>query len=478
MSVWGTIYNNTRAALSTHMTTMAQLQEQVASGARINRISDDPSDAHRILQLRAQSESLGRYGENIEEVSRRLELGYNVLQEMSDSLRSALESLEQSVSATYNQDTRTILGQSFNETVEQMLSLVGTNSIGQYLFSGADTQTQPYDTETDGEYITAVTYQGSLDDLSTSVAPGVEVPAALVAETLFRVDDRQEPEFLGETGVQAGSGTSSIRGDLYLDVTHKETNVVSDPDGVNLQISADPSGYDTILGIHSLEVDVTQNTIRFVDGPLTTFSGTETSLAVANADGDVVYVDVTALNASLPGSATVEIQSDGYLSLGDGAAATELTDFAATNLAVFDDDGRVLYVDATGIERTGLAPVQVPGTHDLFGTLIHTGQVLRNDRGLTDAAQKDLLANATEAVRQVILSVTRGMTSIGARLESLDSLGTNLENIQASADDQANALENADLTQVATDLARAQTLYEMTLASTAKLLSLSLLDYI
>jgi len=456
---------------------LTRLQEQVASGARINRVSQDPADAHQILRLRAQSESLLLYGRNLQDVTRTLELTYTVVQEISNELRSVLENIEQSVSGTYNQNSRTILGENVNAIVEQVTSLVNTSSLGRFLFSGAKTETQSYVTETDGQYITSLRYQGSMDNLLAPVAPQVDVPATVVGEKLFRADERRAPEFLGNTGAQTGAGTSSVRGNLYLELTHKETNVVSDPDGVNLQMSANPQLADTILGRHDLIVDTTQNTIRFAGGPVTTFTGTETGLAVHNSEQDVVYVDVSNLNA-LPGPATVTIQADGYLSIDDDAPTVELTDFTDDNVAVLDSDGRVLYVNATGIERTGLEPIRVPGTSDMFDTLIQAGQVLRNDRRLSEGQQRELLRDSSAAMREVVARVTQGMTSLGARLEAVGTLNTSLENIKASADNQAGALENADIAEVATDLARTQTLYEMTLASTARLMGLSLLDYL
>jgi len=95
MGVWGNIYNNTQVALRTHALRLTRLQEQVASGARINRVSQDPADAHQILRLRAQSESLLLYGRNLQDVTRTLELTYTVVQEISNELRSVLEKVEQ-----------------------------------------------------------------------------------------------------------------------------------------------------------------------------------------------------------------------------------------------------------------------------------------------------------------------------------------------------------------------------------------------
>ena len=60
----------------------------------------------------------------------------------------------------------------------------------------------------------------------------------------------------------------------------------------------------------------------------------------------------------------------------------------------------------------------------------------------------------------------------------LDTLDKRLETRQAPTAEQAALLEDADIVQAATHLARQQTLYEMTLASLARLLRLSLFDYI
>jgi flagellar hook-associated protein 3 FlgL len=105
MSGWGAVYNNTRMALHLQAQQMARLQEQAASGARVNRASDDPSDAYRILKLRAESEVLGEYGNNLEDVTRTLELAHNVLQDISTNLRTVRQKAEQGASGTYGRSS-------------------------------------------------------------------------------------------------------------------------------------------------------------------------------------------------------------------------------------------------------------------------------------------------------------------------------------------------------------------------------------
>jgi flagellin-like hook-associated protein FlgL len=60
----------------------------------------------------------------------------------------------------------------------------------------------------------------------------------------------------------------------------------------------------------------------------------------------------------------------------------------------------------------------------------------------------------------------------------MGSLRESLTRLRDHVELQRDGLEDADVVEVATDLAREQTLYEMTLAVSSKLLNLSLLDYL
>ena len=62
-------YNNIGFALSLHTEQLARLQEQISTGSRINRASDDPSAAYRVLGLGSQNKSLGNYITNLSETT-------------------------------------------------------------------------------------------------------------------------------------------------------------------------------------------------------------------------------------------------------------------------------------------------------------------------------------------------------------------------------------------------------------------------
>jgi flagellin-like hook-associated protein FlgL len=166
------------------------------------------------------------------------------------------------------------------------------------------------------------------------------------------------------------------------------------------------------------------------------------------------------------------------LSLDDGATTTTVTDFTQQAAVIDARTGGVLMVDPSGINATGLDAVTVPGSGDLFGTLIHIRDLLSNTQGLDSSRQQELLRQAGTSLTTVTDNLTQKLAAVGSRIQALDSMTQTLETNRNSAGDQADMLQDADIVNVATELARSQNLYEMTLASAAKLLSLSLLDFI
>ena len=81
------------------------------------------------------------------------------------------------------------------------------------------------------------------------------------------------------------------------------------------------------------------------------------------------------------------VQSAGALSVDDGATTTPLA--AADNIAVTDSrTGAILYVNGTSVTLTGIEPVAVPGTHDLFSTLIAAREGRMTAKGALKARVK------------------------------------------------------------------------------------------
>lgn len=396
------VYNNVSFALHLHSNALAALQENVTTGSRVNRSSDAPSSAYRVLGLNSQQRYLTNYMNNIDTAMSAQDMMSSVLQDMATTITETRVNLTQIVSGTYGegqagQDARERSAREINDVLEQMVSSANTKHTGQYLFGGENTSTAPYAVErnSNGE-ITRVTYQGSLEERKTEMAPGVLTDISFAGNDIFGMDNRGTPVFYGTTGASAGSGTSNVRGDVWLTVE-----------------------YDTVNSNYKLSID---------DGA--------TWVAVPAAPADT------------------------------------------TNIAVTNASGQVLYVNASTITAEGVEMVKVPGTYDLFNALISTRDLLRNERGLPTTTVMDLMEQAATAMEATKNVLVEKETSIGSKINFLDALKNSLENVKANGEEEATMLQEADIAQIAIDISRRETLYEMSLSVAGKLMSVSLLDFI
>ncbi|MBN1974924.1 MAG: flagellar hook-associated protein FlgL [Sedimentisphaerales bacterium] len=258
------IYNNVSYALLINTEAMTKLQEQVSTGSRINRISDDSTSAYKVLGLETEQRSLSNYINTITETMDSLEISSYIVQSMVSSISNVRTLLTQITSGTYNEVDRTTTAEGIDEILEELLALANRKNNGQYLFGGSSSGSEPYLAErTDGK-ITSVTYHGSFKNRDVEVADGMQTASLLVGEEVFCSNDRGTSQFFGSTGASEGSGTSSVKGDIWLTVTGSEGNWTLS-----------------------------------IDGGLTTFSsdGTDTNLAVVNStNGQVLYVDTTQIS--------------------------------------------------------------------------------------------------------------------------------------------------------------------------------------
>ena len=387
------MYDKTVYALSLHTDAITRLQEQVSTGSRVNRASDAPSDAYRILALSTQERTLKNYQESIGELNGVLQNTSTILSDMDGRLTETLTALTQLVGGIYGPDAPAKLAETVNDTLEQLISMANTKYANQYLFGGNKTTAPPYAVEYTGGVITKVTYQGSDEARETEVADSVQVKGYRAGDDVFRVDKRKAPEFLGQTGAANGTGTSTVRGDVWLMVDH---------DGTNYRVSID-----------------------------------------------------------------------------DGATFVTVPAGGSANQAVTDSrTGRVLYVDTTGINSTGVELVRVPGTYDVFNMLIGLRDMLLNARGIPEQELLSYVNDSVASVREVQGLLGQSNTVIGSEINYLDQLKDSMEDMQFDAQDQRSYLQDADVAQIAVDLSRYEVLYELSLSIAGKLMSTSLLDFI
>jgi flagellar hook-associated protein 3 len=464
---WGAIYNNAVYGIRIHTSRMTMLQEQIATGNRVIRASDSPADVYRIMALRQTESDFDSYFKNLDEVETSLLEGSNALQQLSNIATRVGVLVAQGSTGTYGDENREAMAEEINELLEQAVSLADHKVLGRYIFGGADSTTPPFEATEENGRITSVRYVGSYDERPVPVAPGVTMSGQIVGDRVFRNQDRQDIEFFSDTGAAPGAGTPSVRNDFWLTI-ERATQYPVGASGLQAGLS---SNQDTIFGDHTVTIDAAANTIRLDGGAVVNYTGAETNLEVTNAAGEVIHVDMTGALAT--GSYAI---TSGQMRIGD-ATATPI-DFSDDNMVITNAAGEIMYVDATGITDPGEVRVQNRGTYDLFNSLIYVRDLLLNTHNLGTGATLDALKYAQDAIDAVARGFRQRTTILGGRLGGVDRLRETLTGLRDHAKAEADAIEQADIADVATDLARTQTLYEMSLAATSKVLSLTLLDFI
>ncbi|MGA2677989.1 MAG: flagellar hook-associated protein FlgL [Sedimentisphaerales bacterium] len=241
-------YNNVTYALYRYTSKLTQLQEEASTGSKINRVSDDPSDAYRVLTLQNEESSLKNYSDKLADMCNTLDTSSSIVQSMASTINTAKVDITQVTSGTYDQSSRDSTASAINDLLGQLVQMANTQYDGQYLFGGNNTSSAPFVAKYDSSgNITSVTYQGSQQDRTVEVAPGVSASAYINGDDLFSSNDRGTPVFTSTTGAAAGSGTSSVTGSVWLTVSADDDGnyKLSIDDGASW-VSVPPGGDDNL----------------------------------------------------------------------------------------------------------------------------------------------------------------------------------------------------------------------------------------
>ncbi|MCW9058349.1 MAG: flagellar hook-associated protein FlgL [Gammaproteobacteria bacterium] len=137
--------------------TVSKLQQQIASGKRIQSPADDPAGAVRILDVRQAIDTTSQYQRNINLARERLAVEDSTLDSSVDVLQRVRELAIQANNDTQSPQTRAAIATEIRQRLEDLLDLANTaGANGEYIFSGFNTKTQPFAVDGAGNHV----YQG------------------------------------------------------------------------------------------------------------------------------------------------------------------------------------------------------------------------------------------------------------------------------------------------------------------------------
>ncbi len=181
-----TIINSTLLHVQRSTSNLSKLQEQISTGKKVNRPSDAPADARKILNLRSEGFRLDLYASNVQTGIQSLNLNSSTLQNTANVLQRIQELTMQGINATTDQVGRNAIASEINQLVESILQNANSTRTGRYIFAGTATKTVPFETtrNSKGE-ISAVTYKGNREKIEYPVGPSTTVQVNQTGNEVF-----------------------------------------------------------------------------------------------------------------------------------------------------------------------------------------------------------------------------------------------------------------------------------------------------
>lgn len=153
-----TLYN-----LQNSINRVATIQDQLSTGRRVNRPSDDPIDFPFSLSQRTTINLGQSHMRNINNARSNLDLSEASLNSLTEVVQSVRQLAVQGANETNDAEARLALSDQVKELYGEIINLANSNFNGRYIFGGSTTTEQPF-VDKDGE----VLYQG--DDFKQQVS--------------------------------------------------------------------------------------------------------------------------------------------------------------------------------------------------------------------------------------------------------------------------------------------------------------------
>lgn len=124
---------------------IATAQEQIASGKRINRPSDDPFGAATVIDINTNQSNLSQFQKAGSSATTNLDASDNALSSYGNLLGRAQALLGQGLSSFTSSDGRQAIAKEIDTITSSVLDIANQNVQGVYLFGGTRQDVPPFD---------------------------------------------------------------------------------------------------------------------------------------------------------------------------------------------------------------------------------------------------------------------------------------------------------------------------------------------
>lgn len=250
-----------------------QTQEQISTGKRVNRPSDDPVAAARILKLDQELQRINTYQRNVDLAENRLEQEENALDRSVDVIQRIRELTVQAGNGSLSRNDRISISAEIKERLGQLADISNTrDASGEYIFSGFQGANPAFAKDSGGRWV----YQGDEGQRSLEIDDGVTVPISDHGKGIYsNVPAAITVE--GDPGNQPGARINN------LEVIDQNAFDAVAPDDIEITVDATAG---TLTAINSRTGDLlTTPPVPYTEGEPVEVAGVSATITGAG-DGD------------------------------------------------------------------------------------------------------------------------------------------------------------------------------------------------
>jgi flagellar hook-associated protein 3 FlgL len=486
-----TIFDSNVATLSQQQSRLIQTQQQIATGRRVLTAADDPVAATRALDI-AQSDAINtQYAANRAAARHSTSLAESSLQSVTTLLQDAKSTAVAAGNGSLNNTDRQTLAAELNGRLQELMGLANaTDGAGNYLFSGYQSGTQPF-----ANVAGVMSYAGDDGQRAMQVSQSRQLASTDSGADIFMRVKNGNGTFVTQastlvtnvgTGViSAGSVTNpaAITGDSYTlafgtvvtqaGVANTGTGVISTATGsnpaTNYSVTFTSATTFNVTDLTAVPTATVLAAQPYTAGAPIAFNGISFNIQGAPATGDVFNVTPPVTNTFTVTNNTTGLPVTGMMA--QPFVSGQQISFAGMQ---FDIQGTPI----AGDQFTVSPSVNV----SLFKTISDFVGLLNTPVTAGNAAQSAALTKgidtAINGLDRSLTNVLSTRSSLGLRLQELDSLQTAGENLGLQYKQSLSVLQDVDYNKALSDLTQQQITLQAAQKSFVKVADLSLFTYL
>jgi flagellar hook-associated protein 3 FlgL len=206
------VFGATTRHAKAHLEKLFNLQNQLATGKKITRPSDDPTGTDRAMLLRGTLSQQQQYQENIQNAGTWLKITDGALDEAHSVLGRARELAVRGANDHQQENERIAMAEEISQLREQLQVIANSEINGRFMFGGTKTIVQPgYDLPYPDPALPTdeIVFAGNDVPMDVEVVPGVTLPFNSTGNTVFGVAGNPDSAFVAlkelEEALRAGN---------------------------------------------------------------------------------------------------------------------------------------------------------------------------------------------------------------------------------------------------------------------------------